>query len=763
MSRSTRLLAQSSFLALLAVSACPAHAQSIGAGLQPEYVVVNGERSNADPSAPDVEVNAAKAMEQINTVSTEDMLEYAPSLLVRKRHEGDVQDPIATRTSGVGASARNLIFMDGVLISSPIGNNNSSASPHFGVAAPQDVSQIDVLYGPFAANYAGNSIGVTINITTRMPDHFELYADALGTVEPFNKYSTSEDVGGWQVSGGIGDRTGAFSWRLSANHLDSTAQPLGFATLTQPAAPSTAGTLVFGSISDLNRTAAPIAVIGATSIEHQVEDTDTLKLAYDLPNQWQISYLASLFHQNDNAGDASYLHDAAGNPVYTGNVNLAGYNTNIAASTFSSTVYNYQQTQLAQALTLKSATDGDFAWEMIASDYNYLNDKQRTPTAAFPAAFTGGAGTDNRMNGTGWYTLDANGVWRGFSGHELSFGVHRDAETFAQVRNNLTDWVQGGLGTVANSSQGRTFTNAEWVQDIWSFLPDLKLALGIRHEDWRAYDGINFSSAPPLNVAQPRITASTLSPKASLAWQMSDRWSLTGSWGEAYRMPTVTELYQAITTGTVLTVPNPDLKPEHASTYELAAQRKTDNGLLRVSLFQENVANALLSQSAPLLPGSSTLFSFVQNVDRTRARGIELIADQNNVFLSGLELMGNLTAVDGRIVRDSAFANAVNKLIPQLPKLRANLVATYRPDEIWSFTLGARYSDRSFGTIDNSDPVSQTYQGFAGYLVFDTRARYRVDENWTVSAGVDNLNGDKYFVFHPFPQRTFVAEIHYAQ
>jgi iron complex outermembrane recepter protein len=105
----------------------------------------------------------------------------------------------------------------------------------------------------------------------------------------------------------------------------------------------------------------------------------------------------------------------------------------------------------------------------------------------------------------------------------------------------------------------------------------------------------------------------------------------------------------------------------------------------------------------------------------------------------------------------------VNKLIPQLPKLRANLVATYRPDNAWAFTLGARYSDRSFGTIDNSDPVSQTYQGFAGYFVFDTRVRYRMDQNWALSAGVDNINGDKYFIFHPFPQRTFVMEVHYAQ
>ena len=213
------------------------------------------------------------------------MLKYAPSLLVRKRHYGDTQDPVATRTSGVGASARNLIFVDGILISSPIGNNNTTASPHFGVAAPQDVSRIDVLYGPFSARYAGNSIGATINITTRMPDHFELYGDATGAVQNFHQYGTNETPGTWQLAGGVGDRYGAFSWRLSANHLDSHGQPLGYATLTRPATTSAAGTVLTGAFNDLNRTGAPIAVIGATGIEHQVQDTDTLKLAYDFDNQ----------------------------------------------------------------------------------------------------------------------------------------------------------------------------------------------------------------------------------------------------------------------------------------------------------------------------------------------------------------------------------------------------------------------------------------------------------------------------------------------
>ena len=92
-----------------------------------------------------------------------------------------------------------------------------------------------MLYGPFSARYAGNSIGATINITTRMPDQFELYGDALGAVQDFHLYGTNSTPGTWQLSAGIGDRMGAFSWRLSENHLDSTGQPLGLATLTRPA------------------------------------------------------------------------------------------------------------------------------------------------------------------------------------------------------------------------------------------------------------------------------------------------------------------------------------------------------------------------------------------------------------------------------------------------------------------------------------------------------------------------------------------------
>ena len=203
-----------------------------------ETVIVTGVLSESDVPNKIEDVTAVQAQVQMNVVNTEDMLQYTPSIFVRKRHYGDTQDPIATRTSGVGESARNLIYVDGIMISTPIGNNNSGASPHFGVAAPEDVSDINVLYGPFAAEYGGGSIGAVLNITTKMPDHFEIYADALGAAQTFSLYETNRSYYTGQLSGGIGDREGNFSWRLSVNHLDSLAQPLSFVTLTRPAAGS---------------------------------------------------------------------------------------------------------------------------------------------------------------------------------------------------------------------------------------------------------------------------------------------------------------------------------------------------------------------------------------------------------------------------------------------------------------------------------------------------------------------------------------------
>ena len=92
--------------------------------------------------------------------------------------------------------------------------------------------------------------------------------------------------------------------------------------------------------------------------------------------------------------------------------------------------------------------------------------------------------------------------------------------------------------------------------------------------------------------------------------------------------------------------------------------------------------------------------------------------------------------------------------------ISATMVLTWHQGEAAAFTVAGRYASRSYGTIDNSDVVSHTYQGFESYFVVDARANFRVGKYWEAAIGVENIGNERYFLFHPFPQRTFTAEMH---
>jgi iron complex outermembrane receptor protein len=66
-----------------------------------------------------------------------------------------------------------------------------------------------------------------------------------------------------------------------------------------------------------------------------------------------------------------------------------------------------------------------------------------------------------------------------------------------------------------------------------------------------------------------------------------------------------------------------------------------------------------------------------------------------------------------------------------------------------------------FGTIDNSDIIGHTFQGFEGYVVGDARALYRLTPRIDIAIGIENLTDRRYFLFHPFPGRTLTAEVHW--
>ncbi len=750
-------LASSASLAVLAATALPAAAQTPSDVTTVDSLIISAG-ARATPATQET-VTGEDISQTVNAINVEDTVKYLPSLIVRKRHIGDTQAPLATRTSGLGASARTLIFADGVLLSALIGNNNSTASPRWSMVYPEEIASVDFLYGPFSAAYAGNSIGGVLNIRTRTPQRLEGSIRAAGSMQRFAQYGTDDSYGAGQLSASIGDRRDNLWFRLSGNVVESNSQPLSYVTVARPGSTSASGTVVTGSFAEVNRTNSPIAVFGAGGLEHQLQTNVKLRVGYDLPFASAI-YSIGRFGNATDSHVETYARDAAGQPVYSGTLNFDGRAYSVAASAFSNGTYSFDEGHIMQSLSMASRGDGPWTWNASASLYDYQKDVQRTPTTAIPGALVGGAGTILRMDGTGWRGLDASAS-RKIGDQALSFGAHDDKVELASSKYATPNWIDGAAGALTQQSLGQTRTSALWAQDALNVNDNVKVTIGGRYEDWKASNGFNFSSSPALSVHQPELSAGKVSPKASVTWASGSGWILSGSYGEAYRFPTVQELYQAITTGATLTVPNPTLRPEHARSGELAIEHPIDGGRVRLSLFDERITDALISQTAPLIPKSTTLFSYVQNIDRTHVRGVELVAELKDVLFKGFDLSGSATWTDPVVEKDAAFAAAVGKQVPGIPKFKATLVGTWRPTDRLSWTLAGRYSERLYASIDNSDVVTHTYQGFDPFFVVDTRVGYKIDAHWEAALGIDNLGDRRYFLFHPFPGRTAMAELNY--
>ncbi|MEN9661962.1 MAG: hypothetical protein RL324_911 [Verrucomicrobiota bacterium] len=696
-------------------------------------------------------VSAQRIAETVNIVDTEDAVKYLPSLFLRKRNNGDTQAVMATRTWGVSSSARSLVYADGVPLTALIANNNNIGAPRWGLVAPAEIESVDVMYGPYSAAYAGNSMGAVVEITTRMPEKREGSVEHTRSWQTFGLYGTHETYALHQTAVTFGDRAGPLSFWIIANYQDSHSQPLAYVT----SATFPAGTT--GAFAETNKLGAAANILGAAGLLHTRMTNGKIKVAYDLTPTLRASYSVGLWKNAADSTVDTYLRDAAGQPTFAGQ---AGFATNTSG---------WLQRHSAHSLALKTNTRGNWDFEAVATLYRMDRDQQRSATTASATGTTlGTAGRVAVLGGTGWSTLDLKGVWRpsGQNGsHLITFGVHDDRYKLYNPTYNTTDWRAGGPYTsTASEGDGKTRTQALWAQDHWQIAPNAKLTFGARYEEWRAYDGLNVNGAT--TVIQRAVRKSGFSPKGTFAWAFAPQWTVTTSVGKAYRFATPAELYQLVSTGTTFTSPNPDLKPDNVVAAEFKVERTLARGRVRLSLFQDDVHDAIISQFQPLVAGSSTLFSYLSNVDHVRARGVELFAEQRDVFVPGLELNASVTYLNARTLALSGQASAtatpgssIGKRLPNIPDWRATFVATYRFNPKWSLSAAGRYSARLYTTLDNADTHPSTYQGFAPWFVADLKASFKVNDRWSASLGADNLLNRKYFLFHPFPQRTFLANL----
>lgn len=750
------------YFLLLAAFSMPSGAQQAQAEVEEaktlEEMTVRHNRPAAVVAGtnPMAEVTAEQ-IRDMNVISTEDTLRYVPSLNIRQRYTGDRNAVISARTTvGTTPSASSLVYADGLLLSNLLGNSYGFP-PRWNLVGVSEIDTVDVLYGPFSVLLPGNSAGATVFITTRRPEQAELHVSAQAMQQKFSLYGTNDSFNTTQLQASGGFRLDDWRVSLLLNHLDAHGQPMSFATGTPvKGAGSKAVSGFYGDAGTMNEGRA---IWGAYGIDHTIQDTGKIKLEYDFSRDTRASVTFAEFRNDSDSTAQSYLNNADGS-TYWGTVSGQKFNVGngqfvtVKASDFGRS--KQETTNRLWGLSFASRLDDQWRVEAIATDYSTPQDINRAATNGVLQG-NSGVGTITYGDDTGWHTVDLRAIWKSDAeapGHIVTAGFHYDEFRYNSTKYDTGEWLSNSTTTLNMVSRGKTQTTAVYVQDAWKFLPEWTLTSGVRQENWGASDGYFYDKT--LIVKSKDFAArdgNYTSPKATMAWQATADWQLRASLARAYRMPTVTELYGTATSATGQKyIADGSLLPEKIRAADLTAEGAVAGGILRISLFQENKDDYILSQR-----NAVTNVTALMNIDQTKVQGAELVYSGNDILINGLDFQGSVTYTDGTIIKDATHPEYEGRPLA-IPRWRATAFAAYRFNENWSASAGIR-SSTYYPDLNPAVVNFDLYGASSGFTVADARVNYRFDQHATLSLGVNNIGGDKAFAYHPYPQRTVQAQL----
>lgn len=768
---------KSSLIALgLALSfAAPARAQDTAIPdadtPEPSILVVGQREAPIEITPRGLAVSlGAEQLGAVNAFNTEDLIKYAPDFFVRKRYAGDSNGVPGFRGTHSTQSARTLVMVDGFVVSNFLGNSFSFA-PKWGVVGPGEVKQFDVVYGPYSSRYVGNAMGGIVNITTRDPDRTEAFATVQGLVQPYRQFATRDDYYGLSAETGVGlkQKDGPWSLRLTGRYFRNTGQPMTFLGLNPVA--GTGGTPVTGAVVDPEHVRAAAAGTGipgapgtasnpyfaAQSPARITQEQAKLKIGYD-DGQVTGQFLFAFWHNEDSqTAPDCYLRDAAGQAVCEGRVSIGGQSYTASGANWSRTLRDEYLAGLKLAAPIAANTTARLA----ISTYQVPRTDTFTSNG-YAAGKTNGAGNLAAQGPTGWWTGDLT-LENKTSRRMLALGLTANAYRTDQTRYNLGDWTSAAGKTFASRTFGKTRQLSAW-SEAQVFLDALTVALGARYDNWRAYDGgLARLGTGPLagqsvsNAYAPR-SSDGVTGSLSFEYRLGGGTSLQLSLAMATRYPTVGELFQGSLNGDGSFNPDsfdPALRPERSKDANLLVAHDFGRVKLIGSAFFQRVNNTIFSFVGFNQNGVTT--SSFKNIDLTRQFGFEGIAETHDWPIKGMNIDFNAAYIDSRTLRNAAAPAAEGVQFPRIPKWRINANMRYDLTDKLQGAIGMRYASRPntdlFG-LQRGDTFGFTSELFA----LDLRLNWQLTGMLRVSAGIDNLTNDRAWVFHPYPQRTFLLE-----
>ena len=403
--------------------------------------------------------------------------------------------------------------------------------------------------------------------------------------------------------------------------------------------------------------------------------------------------------------------------------NRRANNPQIVSTTQTQLNHTQQDNLVLRATTKNKDGEKSLDAKIYQNKLRVVNDKN----PAIPAL----QATDTQTDTTGGSIQNTSRLQDGK--HTLTYGV----DTY---KDKLTSRSNGAASTV--NPDGTSDVLGIFLQDEIALTDKWSVTPSIRHD--------KFDSSPATASAlTPAAKFSHTSPKLAVAYQATPNLNLYGNYGQAFRAPTVWEMYQS-TQKADSTFPtsnlfnfkaNPSLKPQTDTTLEIGAKYKKENVFsssdklqLRAAAFKTNAKDMVnqttvgtYTRTVPF-SGTGSIFQY-QNVDQAKRDGIEL---EGNYERGALRL-----DVGASKLRVKDKANGNNLFSP--PDKLTTKVSYKLPKNTsvsWTAT-GVAAQDYDSTVLRRRD----------GYATHDVHVGWKPNRKVEVDFGVNNVFDKKYLSY----------------
>ncbi len=320
---------------------------------------------------------------------------------------------------------------------------------------------------------------------------------------------------------------------------------------------------------------------------------------------------------------------------------------------------------------------------------------------------------DIRRTGTG-----ARAIWRASAGTILAAGYELERQSVRAFSRSLSQYGPG-----ASNSENDRRNHASYTQFSWQ-RGGVALNGGIRAESNERFG-----------------TAATW--KAGAVWRSpSQRTRLRAAAGTGIKEPTFFETY-----ATGFTTGNPDLEPEHSTSFEAGVDQKLGGGA-RLSLtgFSQSYRDLIQYTSSPPTERGPNY----HNVAKARSRGMEAeaVVDAGPVQLTATYAWLETEVQDAGFQEGPGATFVAGEPLLRRPEHTAGAATFVRIGEAAGLELGLRHTgerlDRDFATFP-ATPVM-----LPAYTVVDLAAEFQVAAaragrpGLTLTLRAENLTGTKY-------------------